>query len=404
MTAKAFGFVMLMCGAGTISAATDPCPVGDGDPIRGTAGRQVLTIAYDATGRGSANLDCNGDGDLDDVGDHAGFTVYDADIQLKGNDSIAVTVAGAWSSVRRQLSIVLGPGKNSVAFNLGGAPLTNSAMIVDLIGGPGFDTVMLDAPNLDGAGLTLKGDLGLGNDSLTVLLPRMGNEAQFTLDVAMGGGTNAVTIGQGGRSLGSGSIQVNVEGGPGVDVVDLLLDGFWLSNAKGSFGFDLGVGNDRFGAVLQRNLPGEFSMLSGADVTIGARGGLGNDALRVSSVGSIVPAVGAPLALDLFGGAGNDTIAADVRLAASGLVHLGADGGAGADTMTVAVDTSPSAGTATHDLLVTGGDGNDVVTFNQTTAASSVFIGPSILDGSFGPLDTCVVGGANPPHKRNCER
>ena len=208
------------------------------------------------------------------------------------------------------------------------------------------------------------------------------------------------------RSIGGGTIQANVEGGTGVDTVTMLLDGLWRSGSKGLFSFDLGGGSDSVTAALARDVAGDaFGINAGGELALRARGGTGNDALRVATTGTTAGFVDGVLRVDLRGGLGNEIIGVDLRVDMfGGRVQLAADGGPGSDSIGVNFDSSPSVGSATHDLAVSGGDGNDLVSWTQTNAGTVGFVRPNVLDGGIGTLDSCAAGGVDAPRTRGCER
>ncbi|HKA03915.1 MAG TPA: hypothetical protein VKD67_06280, partial [Acidimicrobiales bacterium] len=262
-------------------------------------------------------------------------------------------------------------------------------------------------PLLSGSGLSLRADMGLGNDTVAVKLPRVSGEAQVDLDVNLGAGTNTLILDQGHAAMaGNGAIHVNVLGGAGVDTVKAFLDGPWSNAAQLVMSADLGAGNDLFETTLFcSNTASDFRIDSAADVKLLAVGGLGNDTLKVVKDGTLAPFVDGRLDIDLQGSAGNDILSADLPLNMFGTIRLRAKGGAGNDIITATVDTSssPPGSMPLHDIFIAGGAGNDTITYNPTHGSGSLFVAPDIVDGGFGTLDKCVLGGTFPAHERGCE-
>jgi len=407
--------LLVVAAANALAAPPSPCVPYDplatnGQRFAGTAGKQTLVINYFADYE-TFSVDCNGDGDFTDIasGDRldGGFS-GEADIRLGGNDTIVVNVNAAWTDQHRKLSILLGPGTNNVTFNFTSQTLTSSSLLVDLVGGAGTDNVsVINPPLLSSSGFSLRADLGPGNDSLAVKLPRVIGEAQFDLDVNLGAGNNSLILDQGHALMsGNGAVHVSVLGGAGVDTVKALLDGYWAGASQLVLATDLGAGNDVLAVTLFcSNTASDFRIDPAADVKLFATGGIGNDSLSVVKAGTTAPFVDGRLDVDLQGGVGNDTITSDLALNMFGTLRLRAKGGAGNDVITATVDSRPSPpGSApTHDVFLSGGAGNDTLTYNPFYGSGSVFVGFPALDGSFGTLDKCVVGGTFSAHIRGCE-
>jgi len=418
-----FAILALAVGGGllaprTLSAAA-PCSVaivnyeGSGTEVlqfRGSPGKQVLRIDFQPGGGGTAWLDCNGNGTFTDAaaGDLNSYAIssgYDLDIQLKGNDTI--TLNGGWEGL---VKVQLGAGTNSLGISSGTGLIANQLLSLDVVGGPGPDTVLVDfgAADLDNAKLQIHADLAAGNDSATFRLPSLNGLAGYDLDVSLGPGNNALTIDKL-RPTGAGVVSLAIEGGPGVDTVTTTLAE--AQNGNFTLHADLQGGNDVFTAHFRKNIGFSGGGFFNNGVTrLDVTGGPGNDILKVDTVfDGEFRSLANPgqLQIDLAGGQGNDVL--DVRLGfdpelvsvAGGTFHYRLDGGAGNDSLHLShYATPPNSGTHRNDIALNGGPGDDVLELSQQT--SGLWIGgEAIVDGSFG-TDRCSSGAA-PVVNRNCE-
>jgi hypothetical protein len=392
------------------SAAAPPCRVdegSDGLTLTGTSRKQTLILSV--SGRTAVvRLDCDGDGSFTNAaaGDVEGeYSENRFTIDLKGNDLI--TIRESAFGVSHDLRILLGPGVNTLAFDQGGRAVEFGARLtLDVSGGVGADNIGL---NFDGglydATLLLRVAAGAGNDTLNVTLPdSSGSRMDARLD--LGAGTNRLTIGQQGRF--ESDADVEIEGGSGVDDVTfspVRVDGKLRVRA------DLGAGNDRFTTRLDL---AQLEVLGTLFVSVD--GGPGNDVLSVtrdgtsSATGAVVSGV---LDLRLSAGLGNDAITLDLggRGLADfngGTLRVRADGGAGADTLRVTLDTGVAGiiGPETYDVAMTAGAGNDLIVVEHDTPFPINYRqGAMIIDGGAGTLDRCTVAGGTVDrlHLLNCE-
>jgi hypothetical protein len=227
---------------------------------------------------------------------------------------------------------------------------------------------------------------GAGNDRDMAVILGGDIEADSSITglVDLGGGTTTgagianrftLTVGSGGSTLGttdesSGtSVIFDVLGGSKADDVRLTtnfgLFGSSLHPARVRFNTNLGGGADRF----TFNNVGTPSLLEQAALTVIAQGGNGNDLLVAVNTGGLI-SIGsnATFDLNLFGGAGNDRLAAaftnvaagDFDFAADGLVRLRLDGNAGLDGVTADLaNTAASSIDGVWDVQVLGSLGDD---------------------------------------------
>ncbi len=408
MTARTLSLAILLAlAAGPARAASPACgdEFSDDTATRffGNAGRQVLTLTYDGSGDGVAQLDCTGDGRLDGPGDLSDTFFNAANVDLKGNDTITVMLTANWTNLHKKLAVLLGPGANSVTLDFGSVTLSNSSFDVEIVGGTGADSVtIVNAPLLFQSAVSVRANLGAGNDVVTAALPRTFGNSQYDLDLDLGAGANRVVIDQGGALVLGGVVQVNVTGGTGSDVVTATIDGHWSGNSRLLLGGDLGAGNDTATVSLVPGGTDGFAVDAGSVVWLRFAGGAGADKMGVSVASGAPAVVNGELDVTLAGGAGNDALAATLPLDLSGgILRLRADGGADNDSVTVDVDSSTSSAPPRHDVLVSGGAGNDLVTFDQSSVAGAVLL--SVLDGGPGTADKCSTAGNAPPHLRGCE-
>src|SRR5262249_32793651 len=123
---------------------------GTGLRIVGSAGKQTLTLEARDFGTTFLSLDCNNDGDTNDVaaGDipphllpfpHAFYPT-----QPKGNAPISIAIpAGTHSGYRGRFIVTLGAGTNTLSIGPQGAVTldSHSSLLIDVLGGAGADTV-----------------------------------------------------------------------------------------------------------------------------------------------------------------------------------------------------------------------------------------------------------------------
>jgi len=390
-------------------------PLGPGDParwvvVRGTSGKQALALFQDGeTVR--VSLDCNGNGSYQDPGDvfarNVDFVDGGIDVQLGGSDVITFLSASAPVTPQLTLQIVLGGGKNRVELAVGDSlATTGKALLVDISGGVGADTVVGTVGRVAGSSLQIRADLGAGNDIFDLdFAGNMTAGAVVGVQALLGAGANTAHIGKS-LSLSNATLQIDVEGGTGADLVDARLSGS-LTGGRYLLNAELGGGNDTFTGSL------DFASLSlvSSEVRVRALGGAGNDSLTVGRAGTFgsVYFPSGVIEADLKGGLGGDTLVLDLggnALEANGAVRLREDGGAGDDRL--ALEAQLPGGTSPRlDIALAGGVGNDTVDFDFVTAGTNTvanypLAGSVILDAGLG-VDSCAVSGNGLVHRRGCE-
>src|SRR5262245_21332593 len=248
----------------------------------------------------------------------------------------------------------------------------------------------------------------IGN-TLIITAPTTANQPGETIAILDNGGTGANNIIAASNTPFMPNVHIDnvfVSTGRGNDRVSYSLTG----DLQGSrfIGVSLGAGQDRFNAVVRRDLR------SGSSLNVNVNGGGGNDTLRLTQIGSLLP--GSLLAYSASGGAGNDTVAFQstnlvtvnqgsailLNLAGgggvdaitatysgqqNGVLNLAADGGGGDDHAFVEFEIFPGSRGVVAPSRVGGGAGNDNLTFiirNRGTGFSA----NQLLDGGSG-FDRC---------------
>lgn len=158
-------------------------------------------------------------------------------------------------------------------------------------------------------------------------------------------------------------------------------------NFTGRLDFDafLGSGNDKFTADLNGD-----DLAGTARVAFDVVGSAGDDAMTFNAgttAAGVDIASGARLRLDASGGIGADKVTVAFAGKLAGSLGVSAGGGAGGDTVAATVDLAAGS-TGSLRGRVNGGDGNDTLTFNITGATANVAV-IALLDGGDG-TDTCV--------------
>jgi hypothetical protein len=393
--------------------------------LYGDARKQTLQVTFTAAAGGisrtTLSLDCNGDNDFDDtsLGDLKDVIVDRLeilDVQLKGNDTISLAFAAGqnFDGDSKSIQILLGPGTNTVTLGSGVALLSNSKLLLDVVGGSATDVVNLQLQQLlagitGASALDFRIDTGLGNDQLNVALPGLGQGSSLDLHASLGPGTNSFNL-TSALNISDSTATIEVEGGVGVDTVNASFGADLINNSRVLLSADLLAGNDTFTANVDL---ANVDIQAGSELRLKARGGAGIDTLRLTRNGTTGGSrtLAGILDVDFAGGAGNDVL--DVDLGAGGFVTSGslriqADGGANNDTLTATVEAT-SSGTPTCDLAFTGGSGNDKLTFagafNGATAGDFGPAGTVVIDGGSG-IDTCSApaGGIPLPPGRSGDR
>jgi hypothetical protein len=411
--------IVVACGSDALAQAQPRCGTSyaylrDGSRLRyvyGTPGRQRVEIVV-APGAISMSLDCNGDGDFQDaaVGDLDAETETDIagfQLDLHGGDLVSITLtAPAGENLAPFHTIVdLGGGMNTVQLKTVGSVGLDAALVLDVRGGAGPDTIGLDLQNavLGSSGvLRIRNELGAGNDALSVALPAVLSGGSVALDAVLGPGANAFSLDAGKAVFGS-RLDVNVTGDLGPDAV--RFDWHALLDARTIVRADLGGGNDTLIANFDLD---PFGVGPNGELHTIVSGGDGNDTIRAGSNGTVAAGgTSGLLDFDLNGNAGNDVIAIDFGnggfpFQIGGGERYRVDGGAGQDLITVNLEST----NGVHDISISGGPQPDRVTFNQNASGpSNVWLGgAAFVDGSFGTPDVCVVTSNGPVRRRNCER
>lgn len=262
---------------------------GDGEPdlqVVGDAGKQELTITDDPSRNQTiVQLDCNGDGDLEDAGDldQVFATTFEHfDIQLKGGNDVLTFEAAEgtdYSEDFRDLSFDLGKGNDTVVtmlqgtvgttdlffkiwlkggndqftgkFNMEDFEVTEGArtwFTVD--GGSGRDTLTMTHDGEDGTvdiggsvEFILRGSTGKDNTTVNLAGPdalRLTGELVLHCDSGLGDDNAMVSVRNTGDSNGNYKLQVKGNGGS-----DQII--FGLFDASQPIGFatvDGGTGKD----------------------------------------------------------------------------------------------------------------------------------------------------------------
>jgi hypothetical protein len=383
--------------------------------ILGNAGKQILVLVAEAT-QTTVSLDCNGNGTFTDPEDINARVFPGAiqtyDIQLLGTDDITVNIPTNWSGVSKDFQIVLLGAPNSVTVTTapGVALQNNSSFLMNISGYIGNDKVNVTAPTVDNSSFIVRSELSAGDDQEIVTLGNVLNHGVVDIDAVLDIGTNAFSLVQpAGTSVNGGTVMVRVEGDVGTDRVFTSLAGN-VGPGRLELNADLGPGNDVYtGTVDLAN----FKIGTGGVVRLNVDGGDGSDQLKVTRNGTT--GAGAATNLGLFdvrlnGGPGNDLIQVDLAGGGfkmdGGTLAVRANGGAANDTVTVLLDADPTSTNPNFDVVVWGGNQNDIVRVvvnGPATPANYGPVGAVLVDGGFG-LDTCSVSGTGVIKQRSCEK
>jgi hypothetical protein len=420
----AFGATVMLAAARGSAAATCHVTQDDFDHngtqdlrIVGTAPGQALRIS-DAGDNTTLRLDCNGDGDFKDPGELDGTTTFSSietiDVRLGARASLTYNQSQTFSGLRKGLAITLAAGGNLVAVNgVDGTGLeAGASLAVDVLGGAGADRVLLNygRTKIDGGFLALRGDLGAGDDAVSVLLPSDVSLGDVDIDIGLSAGRNTVAFGelQGvtTQTISQGTVRIDVDGGDapaGTDTVVWGLANATLTSASHlDFNARLRGGNDGFRGSL-----GNLNVGGGSAMRFRVNGGAGNDALLLTDEALAVPdqTVGGLLEAALLGGVGADTISMDLTaLAGNGTFRARAEGGDQNDFALLSAATNP-ASTCSLDLIAHGGAGNDYVYAAVVQGGANDYgaLGAATIDGAFGTDECAEFGVGTRPRKLDCE-
>ncbi len=296
--------------------------------------------------------------------------------------------------------------KYSSNFTLGGTgSLTaNSSIYLDDRGGVGPQTLNVNLPPvIDNSALRVRTDLGDDTDqtNLTAAGLITGNssvELRMTSGDGTRAGANGLTFNHSGQLM-DGSLLVDFEGGPAIDLYKGTLGGEIGPNGRLTVRTYLGNGNDGFNQKINSST---FVVDPGGEVRYRVQGGDGNDIIlfqRDTTIPLITAADNGELDVAIDGGPGADTITVDLAgggMTYNGLLRLRVDGDSGNDVTKVLLDLAPASLTPKLDVFVGGESGNDTTTFNLNTNGAPVDYGPAgaaIVHGGTGTTDKCVVGG-----------
>lgn len=347
------------------------------------------------------SIDWNSDGRLD-VDPAEATAEIDSDsfvVEARlggGNDKFTYHQGATLVAAARTLVVDLGAGNDEFHWlNTGGDVTAGSRVGLDVTAGAGADRGTIAFDRVADSVVSVSTDWGTGADVSTLAV---GAFAAGAVDVAtdLGGGTNSYAaafdvIGGGDTAL----LDVAVVGGGQADAVSVAFQNYVAHGSRAGVVADLGAGNDTFAVAFKR---GGFLVFDNSQVTVAARGGLGNDTLSAGTTGSGLCQVvsGGLLSVALDGGAGRDTVGVDFSaedawyLEAGTTMQLRLSGGTGGDTLScLLANTFAAAGR--YDVAVRAGTGDDRVSFDLPEPGGMTFgpVGGVLLDGG-GGTDTSI--------------
>ena len=372
--------------------------------ITGDAGNNTVTISENGATSITIKIDANGDGDATDAGDkNQTFPITGDSFVLEakmggGDDKVEYWVFGNYDASARSVFVDLGAGNDSLKWDTTGLDVNNSSRVsLDVIGGAGNDTGNITFDEVRKSAVSVRTDWGANRDTYNLAVGLMDDGATVDVVTELGDGTNTHDAAFGGvGKLDRGTLDVAITGGAKVDTVTVHMnddvgDGVNISHANVIA--DLQSGNDTFTANFKA---GEFYVDNMSQVSVWAKGGIGNDTLTSQIEGTSASPVRihqqAIFALNLDGGAGNDTISHATanpnawQILDGGIMRVRLDGGAGLDTMTCLLRNTADS-IATYDVAVRGGSGADTVTFGLANPGGTLKFGAAggvILDGGAG--------------------
>jgi len=389
---------------------------GDGatDDIRIVGDGQSSKISFVDNGSSQVHvqIDANGDGDytdtkLGDLDTNFNFTgdSFVLDVQLKGgNDQLAYVSTVGMNNSARSVTADMGGG-NDTFFWIQNNPIGGVSRIsLDIFGGGGKDAVTVDFGNVDHSVISVRTDLGNGNDTYDLTFGEVDSEASIDVHTDLGAGTNTHTVDLDGvGKFDQATMNMTIIGGAQKDTVTLIarddVGNQTLTSQLNVF-VDLLGGNDVFKGQL---LGGDFKVDNNSQASFVVRGGAGNDSLSFERLGSGLIEIDAKAIclIDLDGGAGNDIISADFggvdawQLELDSILKIRLDGGLGKDIIACLL-TNDAQTVGSYDVAVHGGAGDDTITFATNNNGGTPLYGPAggiILDGGAGKD---ILGNGNP--------
>jgi len=381
---------------------------GAGDDIRivGDTGNNAVTIIDNGTGLFTISIDANRDGDTTDAGEltNAAFNVNSNTGALEislggGNDAVTYNQTANLSGAAREISINLGGGNNTATVTAGTNDIfAASRFDFDVTGGAGNDTLTVSLGEVRASLVSVRADLGLGNDYATVAFDRIDDKAAVDLDASLGDGLNNLQIDLQKIAFGDrADVHVDIHGGAQKDIVTVNLHddvGSGVTRSSLLIDAELFAGNDSFTAALDYS--GNIFRVDDHSLTsIAVRGGTGDDSIGVQGVGATGTIRIDPdglLDIDLKGGAGNDTVGVNLgksdALEIIGGVRVRMDGGTGNDALSCLLANNANT-TGYYDVVVLGSAGSDSVLFAIPPVGTPTFgpLGKILLQGGRG-LDT----------------
>ena len=382
--------------------------------IKGTVTAQTIQL-FDAGTSLQVQVDCNNDGDFADPGEDqtiaTNFEVFE--VAGGGKDVVTYQNTAALVGARKSLSVTLGVATAAQPNQLIVAPSglsANSSFTFDVQGGPGRDNVTVQAATLTDSSLVVRGDLGGGDDSLSLVVFGSVTNSSITNDVALGTGKNVLTDVPN-ATFSNSAYRTSVSGSDtafGADVAVLVTDTLSLDVGSRLI-HDIGLlkGNDTFRASLDG-----ATISNGSELIVRARGDAGTDTLALDnlpSFGNVNVDDTSHLSAFLTGGIGNDVVTADLSFDNLGFHRFFLSGGDGNDIVFagLAAISSGSAG-PNADIVLDGGRGTDAVFLAATDSSGGASFDPMgaalMAGGTFDiAIDDCIFFGDVPFQKLDCE-
>lgn len=385
--------------------------VSDDIRIIGDFQNTKIVITDDGAGLANFQIDANGDGDFADValGDlNTSFAFNDdtfvLEAQLRGgNDSISYFTTANNSDSTRTLTIDLGAGNDTFLWTHDKDVFNGSSISLDITAGAGNDLINVTNGQIRASQESVKVDAGSGNDKYDLKFDRIDDHSTIDIHTDLGNGLNIQNaefqeIGFGDQAV----VDMVVVGGANKDTIQLGMHddiGNGVTASHFSAVFDLLAGNDDFKALY--DVGGDvFRVDDHSQSSLVVRGGAGNDSLLAGQnglTGTMKIDPDALFAVDLDGGSGNDSVITSFGTLNAweliGGIRVRMDGGYGNDTLTCLLSHNFSS-TGIYDVVVRGGAGNDIMSFNLFNGGGTPTFGPAggvVLDGGIG-IDSLING------------
>ncbi len=387
--------------------------------VTGGGASERVFVTENGTAGLFISIDANGDGDFTDPEDTLSFpapgTTDAIFVSMGGGNDVCAVNLGQDATVVRHLFVDLGAGNDTfeLGVGLGFVFQTGSSYHVDLLGGAGNDTATFAQTNVFNSRISLRADLGAGNDVVSLFWDAPQTNSVVDAEILLGAG-NDTASGDLTLSLTDASAwSLAIFGGAGKDAVTIEVPGISV-HSDGAFGLlvDGEAGDD---TILLEDFLSGFGIFNlengdtGGRASIALRGGQGKDSITVSpGAGSPQLVVDGLLELEVSGGTHDDTIAVDFG-ATGGLAteQLGAerrefsfhlDAGAGKDVVVCTLR-----GLATYsgdlDVYVGCGAGDDTLSLSVDALGAATF-GPGsrvVVDGGDGKKDRLLSATGNAP-------